>query len=311
MTQTTIILESDDTVPVLISGLIVRVFSTVGVFVTSGTTNGSGQAVFDLPDADYDLLFFKSGVSLLDGMPQRITVDAADTDNPPNTFKVKGHISTLPESPDPMLCRISGTILGADGRRSRDIRFNLEMCPEIAILSNYIISPQDIVEIRPDNDGYYEFNLLRKMRYTIYLPQLNELFRIEPAMVYGLVPDLPAIALKDFLFPVPVNATFGSLVLALSANGVIDDSIECEITYSDGSVNSNGRRPVPPVFTNVVARSSDDDVADVTFQTDKIAITPKAAGTANITIERVMSDQYLIYDPLPVFVTQTLVVTVT
>jgi len=311
MTMTTIILESDDIVPVLISGVIVRVFSTVGVFVTSGTTNVDGEVVFDFPDADYDLLFFKLSVSPNSGMPQRITVNAADTDDPPNTFKVIAHITSQPESVDPMLCRISGTIRGANGTGSKDIRLNLGMCPELAILEGIVIAPQDIVEVRPDNNGYYEFDLLRKMRYRVYFPQLNDLFRIEPAMVYGIVPDLPAISLTDFLFPVPVNAEFESLVLALTAGDEPDDSIECEITYSDGSVNLDGRRPVPPTFTNVKAISSDEDIADVVFQVDKVCITPKAAGVVNITIERIVSDQYITYDPLPAFVTQTLVVTVT
>lgn len=311
MTLSTIILESDDVVPVRISGLVVRVFTTVGVFTTSGTTDVDGEVVFDLPDADYDLTFFKIGVSLLDGMPQRITVDAADTDTPPNTFKVLAHVSTLPESVDPMLCRISGLILGANGLGSKDIRLALGMCPEIAVLEGIVISPQDIVDVRPDDDGYYEFNLLRKMHYRVYFPQLNDLFKIEPAMVYGIVPDLPAISLTDFLFPIPVNAEFDPLVLSLVAGAEPDDSVECTITYSDGSVNTDGVRPVPPTFTNVKAVSSDETIADAAFQVDKVVITPKAAGVVNVTIERVVSDQYIIYDPLPLFTTQTLVVTVT
>lgn len=311
MTQTTLILESDDVSPVLISGLIVRVFSTVGVFVTSGTTDVDGEVLFDLPDADYDLTFFKAGVSLLDGMPQRITVDVADTDIPPNTFKVKAHITSLPESPDPMLCRISGTIRGGDGRRSKDIRLALGMCPETAVLSGYVIAPQDFIDVRPDDDGFYEFDLLRGMRYRVYFAQLVTLFRIEPAMVYGVVPDLPAIELKDFLFPVPLTATFDPLTLSLAVTADPDNSVECTITYSDGSVNSVGKRPVPPTFVFVTAISSDPDVAEAAISGDKIVITPRIAGTTNVTIQRSISDEYLIYDPLPTFSTQTLVVTVT
>jgi len=77
MTIATVILESDDPSPALIDGLTVRLFDTLGAFVTSGVTDVNGEVTVDLPDADYDLYFFKSGVSINDGMPQRITIDVA------------------------------------------------------------------------------------------------------------------------------------------------------------------------------------------------------------------------------------------
>lgn len=311
MTTTTINLKSDAVSPAAIPGLTVRVFTTSGVFVTSGVTNSSGQLILDLPDADYDLMFFKSGVSLINGMPQRITVSASDPDSPPNTFQVNGHVYTLPESVDPILCRISGSMRGADGRFSKDIRLAIGMSPEIAVLSGFIISPQDIVDERPDENGYYEFDLLRGMKYNVYFPQLNSLFGQEPPMVLGIAPDQAAVSLTDFLLPVPVNAVFGGPTLSLVAGTPPNDSITCSITYSDGSVNHDGIRPVPPYFTSVKAVSSNDLVASAIFQVDRVCITPVAPGTVTITIVRTISPNYLIYDPVPVFTTQTLTVTVT
>lgn len=310
MTITTVILKSDDIVPVLVAGIIVRIFDTAGVFVTFGVTDVDGEVVFDLPDADYDLLFFKAGVSITAGMPQRITVSASDIDTPPNTFLVVVHVTSLPESIDPLLCRISGFIRGADGGMTKDIRLSLSMCPEIAVLSGTVIAPQEIVDIRPDDSGYYEFNLLRKMKYLVYFPQLVTLFNVEPAMVLGIVPDFAALHLADFLFPVPVNAVFGSLTLAVILGSDPDSSISCTITYSDGSINDNGIRLTPPFFTSVQAVSDDDDIATTAFSVDKLIITPKGVGTCNVIITRQISTTLIIYDPLPVFTTQTLVVTV-
>jgi len=311
MTLTTVILESDDIVPVLINGLIVRVFSTLGVFVTSGTTDSGGEVIFDLPDADYDLLFFKAGVSILAGMPLRITVSAADLDTPPNTFLVLSHITSLPESPDPLLCRISGFIRGADGGMTKDIRLSLGTTPEIAVLSGIVISPQHIIDIRPDSTGYYEFDLLRKMKYRVYFPQLITLFNVEPAMVLGITPNLPSLPLTDFLFPVPISAVFGALTLAIALTSEPDSSISCTITYSDGSINDNGIRQTPPFFTSVQALSDNDNVATAAFSVDKLIISPKGIGTCNVVVTREISTTLIIYDPLPAFATQTLVVTVT
>lgn len=310
MTQTTIILNSDDIVPVLIDGLSVRVFNIGGVFITSGVTDINGEVVFDLPDADYDLLFFKSGVSIVFGMPLRITVSAVDVDTPPNTFLVLSHITTLPESTDPLLCRISGFIRGADGGFTKDVRLSLGMTPEIAVLSGTVIAPQEFIDIRSDALGYYEFNLLRKTKYRVYFPQLVTLFNVEPAMVLGITPDLPALKLNDFLFPVPVNATFDASTLSILRTDDPDSSVNCTVIYSDGSTNDNGIRLTPPFFTSVQALSSDDGVATAAFSVDKLIITPKNVGTCSVTITRQISTTLIIYDPLPTFSTQTLNVTI-
>lgn len=309
MTITTITLESDDVVPVDISGLTVRVFTTGGVFVTSGLTV-LGIVIFDLPDADYDLTFYKVAVSPLDAQPQRITVSAADTDDPPNSFLVIAHVTTLPESADPLLCKISGTIRRINGSATKDIRLVVGMCPELAILYGFIISPQDSIEIVPDEDGYYEFDLLRGMHYRVYFHQLVSLFGAEPAMVLAIPPNLPALDLKDLLFPVPLTAEFGVPTLALVAGADPDDSVECTITYSDGSINLEEMRAIPPLFTSFTAVSSDEDVATAIFSVDTVVVSPIAAGTALITIERTVSTRLLTYDPLPDFTTETLTVTV-
>lgn len=309
MTITTLTIVSDDISPVLISGMGVRVFTTSGSFVTSGTSNGSGQVVFDLPDADYDLYFFKMGVSPNLGQPERITVSVGDLHVPPNSFKIIAHITSAPESTDPTLCTISGSIRGADGSFTGDIRMAMGMKPHAGVVSGVVIAPNDIIDVLPDSNGYYEFNLLRKREYRVYFPQLIELFEQDPPELHCLVPDLPALKLTDFLFPVPISATFAQTTLSMHI-GDPTAVVNATITYSDGSVNQDGIRPSPPFFVSVGVTSDNDAVASVSMIADQVFVVANGVGTANITVTRTVNTNMMVYDPVPSFTTPTLVVTV-
>lgn len=305
MTIAKVILESDDPSPALVGGLTVRFFDTGGTFITSGVSNVSGEVDVDLPDADYHLYFFKQGVSINAGMPLLITIDVADTDVPPNTFKVIVHVHTLPEAIDPLQCRISGFIRGADGEPTKDGRIIMSATLETGVLGGNVISPQDSVSASPDENGFYEFNLLRNVNYCLYFHFLETLAQKEPPVLDARVPNLPALDIADFMFPVPIDASFSVNVLALIAGDLADDSVESAITFSDGSIREQGTQ-----FTTFSSVSDDEAVALVAMQSGKILITPVATGVANITIIRtIVSTIY--YDPVPTFVTETLVVTVT
>lgn len=309
MTITTLILESDDPAPVLIDGVTVRLFDTLGSFVTSGVTDASGEVIVDLPDADYDLYFFKSGVSINDGMPQRITVDAADTDVPPNTFKILAHVHTLPEAADPALCRVSGYLRGADGLASRDGRLVFTPCIQAGYVAGDLFSPKNFFPTAPNAAGYYEFELIRGMEYQAHFTHIDRISgnSTEPFTMLVKVPDLPAIHIKDLLFPVPVSATFTPAILALAAGAAPDESVVLSVVYSDGS----DRVANPPQGTQFSLSNDNEAVALVERIDSKIIITPLAAGVANITVERTLSTDYLIFDPTPAFTTDTLEVTVT
>lgn len=311
MTIAAVILESDDPAPVLIEGLTVRFFDTLGVFVTSAVTDATGTATVDLPDADYDLTFFKQGVSINAGMPQRITIDAADLDVPPNTYKVIAHIATLPEATDPLQICISGSIMDAAGNPTKDGYLVLQPCVETGVLSTKVLTPQSQLRVDPDENGEYKFFLLRGLRYRAIFYMIEQLFQKEPPELEVIAPDLPALSLHDLLFPVPINATFTPNTLALTAGDPEDDSIGYEVTYSDGSVNTGGQRPDSPPHTAISASSDDEAVATVALQTGgTVLVTPVAAGTANITIVRTVTTKNFVYDPVPIFTTGTLVVTV-
>ena len=306
MTTTTLILESDDPAPVLIENVLVNVYDTGGVFQTSASTNASGEAVFDLPDADYDLTFWKQSVSIVDGMPLRITVDAADPDTPQNTWKVITHVTALPEAVDPLLCRISGYIRGADGSATRDGKITFVLHKETGVLGGNIIAPQHLAYKSPDINGYYEFDLFRGAEYNAYFHFLDTLLGSKPPDLVCIVPDLPALSIADLLFPIHVDADFSSESLSINVDDE-DTSISLTLTYSDGSTSLT--RSASPGFSGIVLSSDNEEVATVEYVGPNIQVVGIGAGTANITCARTMSSN-IYYDPAPTFTTETLVVTV-
>lgn len=309
MTVTTIILESDDPSPVLIEGLTVRLFDTLGAFVTSGVTDVDGEVVVDVPDDDYDLYFFKSGVSILDSMPQRITVDVADVDVPPNTYKVLAHVASLPEAVDPLLCRVSGNLRGSGGGSSIDGQLVFAPCMEAGYVGGDLLSPQNHLDVLPDVDGYYEFDLIRGLEYRAYFVHINVVTGIakDPFEMAVIVPDLPSIGIEDLLFPVPISATFTDLALAMVVGDDPDESIDLTVLYSDGS-----DRTLNPALGTQFSLTSDNDTSLRIERVGKtLFLTPLEAGVSNLTVTRIISATNLLFDPTPAFTTETLVVTVT
>src|SRR5258708_1478053 len=111
MTLVNITVQNDNPGNTKLSGVGVFIYTTGAAFVTSNTTDVNGLAVFNLPDASYDCLFFLSGFSVV--QPQRIVVNHLLSSN---NFLITGHLRIMPESLDSTLCRVSGSIYGIDGK---------------------------------------------------------------------------------------------------------------------------------------------------------------------------------------------------
>lgn len=91
----------DEASPAAIDGVLVRVFNSVGAFLTSGTTGavtpGSGEVDFTLngevAGEDYTVLLSKDGVSFPPAPSKSISV--TDPPNPNNTFQFTGHVGLV------------------------------------------------------------------------------------------------------------------------------------------------------------------------------------------------------------------------
>lgn len=199
---------TDDITPQPVPGAVVRVFDATGAtFITEATTDSLGWANFTLPGTAapsptvYQLRFYLVGGSIKS--PQNIEVYSPPGDSPTGTndFGVEAHLRTLPEATDPRLCRVSGVILGPDGRPRPgiDIHFISQFDP--------LISPPDTVlgervAARSQRDGSIVVDLWRGACYLATVESHENLQReVE-------VPDRPAMDIGDLLFPTVVRIDY-------------------------------------------------------------------------------------------------------
>lgn len=296
----TLVLTSDDPSPIPLEGVVVEFYDTGAVFQTSGTSDVDGEVVVTLPDASYDVLFYKVGVTILPSQPQRIVVDSLLT----NTFSIVGHVRTTPESTDPLRCTVSGYLLGVDGKQARH-RLIFEPVKALLVLSGNVIAPYSRVEVTSDEEGYFQFELLRDTKYTGYFVFPQDLFCQQPGKLNIVTPDLPAVALSDLLFPIPITLSFSPLTISLVAGGQSDTSITVSMTFTDGSERTTLSTP----WAGVTLQNSDPTIVAADLLDGLLSLKPLAAGTATITTVREVPSSVTI-DPLPDFVSQSVVVTV-
>lgn len=294
-------LLSDDPIPEPIDGVVVEFYDTIGTFITSGTSDVGGQVMVTLPAAFYDLLFYKQGVSILPKQPQRIQVL---TQIPPNEFAVTGHVRTMPQSPDPLKCRVSGHLINSVGQPTKNFKLTFGPTEEVIVLSGNLVTFDDQITVVPDENGDCVFDLLRKVKYEAFVVYKDTFLGTEPGRLCLQVPDLPAIPLQDLMFPVPVHFDFSANTISIPT-GTTDNSLTLTITYSDG----NARQESTP-WARYMFTLSDPDVVDFSIAGNTVVLVAKQAGTCTITISRDLNDAVQ-FDPEPPLLAEQLVVTVT
>ena len=301
MPATTLRLSNDLPIPLRVAGCVVEFYTTAGVFETSGTTDVNGEVTATLLAGFHDVLFYKQGLSILPKQPQRIEVLALPATN---VFLVTGHARVRPESIDPLRCTVSGHILGADGKKTKS-KLIFSTKKGLLVLSSNIIAPELQLNASSDDNGYFEFELLRGVCYSAYFTYLEVLLGMNPGVLDILVPDQPSVTIDTLLFPVPVNMDFSANVKALVAGAGPNEDIDYTLTHSDGSVR-NGGTP----WAGITLTNTDSLVVEAALRDGKLCLTPLTAGVATITVVRSMSDRVL-FDPVPVFQSEQVVVTVT
>lgn len=313
MTAVQIRLQDDEPSPQPIASVVVQVYTTLGVLVTSGTTGMDGAASFSLPDATYNVLFYKQGVSVLPRQPQQIVVDSLQISN---NFLVTGHVSVLPESPDPLRCRVSGHLLGVDGLPTHDLRLSFRACPDLTVVGgNLLVSPQSQIEVPSTPDGYFQFDLLRGLKYTAYLRGVDKfpMLGIDPAALSVIGPPLPAMLLANLLFPLPVLVEFSQDSISIPLAGGPDGSATLgTITYSDGSSSgtSPSSRTQQPPFATLNYVYSDPELFSIILANGSTQVTPYKTGTGTVTMVRTLP-KAIFWDTPPSFTSETLTVTIT
>jgi len=291
MALVNITVQNDDPSNTKISGLIIYIYTTGAVFVTSATTNAQGLVTVNLPDASYDVLFFKQGVTIT--QPQRLVIDSMQTNN----FLITGHVRVLPESLDTTLCRVSGFINGLDGKPVPDLDVRFNQLPTNIINTGVLIF-NDPVNATSNNRGYFEFDLLRTIKYEAGLSGYAT-----PLVVK--VADVPAVKVNDLLFPLQVNLSTSDDELTIPLSGGANSSLTYTVTYSDFNT---GR--LYNDWSSIEVNYSVPGIAYLSANDTNLVITPKAAGTTVLTFVRVIKPEYVWINP-PAFVSPTITINVT
>lgn len=299
MTTVTINVQTDDMSPAVIPGIVVEIFDLSAIYQTGGTTDSGGQVVVSLPDGSYDVTFFKIGISILPKQPQRIIVDHTLSSN---SFLVTAHVRTLPESVDPLKCRITGNTVGADGSPS-PARLIFSIKKEFIIRQGSVLTYGERVEYQADVDGKFDFELYRSTKYEGFVMNMDQLFGKTPPKLDIEVPDAPALELSKLLFPAPVDFDFSVGSISILITDGVNQTITYDVFYEDGSIRSS----VP--WATVKLTNTDDTVVDASLLGGMLVLNPKKVGTATITTTIQLSDD-AIYDPAPSYASDSVVVTV-
>lgn len=300
MPSVTIRVLDDEPSPAAIEGVVVQFYSTGGVFHTSGTTDADGEVVVSLPVEEYDVLFYKVGVSILPKQPQRIEV----IDPGSNVFTVTGHVKDSPESVDPLRCTVSGSILGVDGKQAIH-KIVFEPVKNLLVLDGNVIAPYHRVQVESNDDGYFEFELLRNTQYNAYFVAPQDLFGQQPGKLDIVTPNQPGVALDRLLFPVPTNLDFSANAITLVAGSGQDESITGTLTYSDGSTRTATGSP----WAYIKVENTNNQVVEAFLSGGKLCLLPLSAGTVTITTTRVMAD-LVTFNPLLAYTSESVTVTV-
>jgi hypothetical protein len=302
MPLVTIRVSNDEVVPERVQGILVEFYDLSAVFQTSGTTDVNGEVTVTLPVADYDVAFYKAGVSILPKQPQRIQV----LTSPPNSnlFLVTCHEKVPPESTDPLRCTVFGKILGQDGGGTKS-KIVFALVKEVSVLATNIIDILSRKEIHSDEEGYYEFELLRGQEYDVFFLYLDSFLGIpQTAKLCAIVPDSASVELHKLLFPIPLTADFSVNSKSVSLGSDPDESETLTVLWNDGST-----RWASYAWTSLKVTNDHPEVAEIYVSSGTVIIKPLSAGTATVTVERVMSDAVQ-FDPIESFTSETMVVTV-
>jgi hypothetical protein len=304
MPVTTIRIQNDLPAHSRVAGVLVEFYDLAGVFQTSGTTDANGEVAVTLPAASYDVFMFKEGVTILPKQPQEI-----DVLDPPveNTFRVSCHVRELPESLDPVKCRVTGKVIGTGGGPSRD-RLIFTPIKYLSVIGEDVLLPESRAEFAPDDLGNFDFELLRGQEYNCYFLHLESLFGGTENCVKAIVPSAGGVQLDKLLFPLPVSLSFSeSSISILLADGKNED-INYTIGYSDGS--DSGDRPGGVLWASTKTDNSDATVVCAEILGGKLYLTPLAVGTVIVTTVRVLK-QDVFWNSPPAYVSESIEVTVT
>lgn len=308
-----VFIKDTQVIPQPIVGAVVNVYdASTLVFITSGTTDGLGQASFLLPGAispgtNYELRFFKSGVIFQN--PQAIAVIDPPANPDTNDFDVSGTVVVDAVATDPRMCRCTGQFINFSGQPVANtlvrvlaiqgsggltdppdsplppqwIAIQPPLPPNYLtgfqvpkVLDGKMVSVQ-AMEFRTDVNGRVSFDLARLgMFYVTFAGEEDHIWCIN-------VPDRSSANLVNLIHPEPVSLTWdptdapgNAVSVAVGASA----SVKFSVLFSNFSSYAKNLSHVI-VFTN-----SDGDLADVFYNSGlgQVDITGRVVGSVHVTV---------------------------
>lgn len=260
-----------------LSGVSVLVFSEDGSSaIDSGTTDSSGEVVFELPDETYWVRFFKAGFSF--PKKRSIEVDGDGTYDVPGT-----NIDTRPAASRPDLCRVSGLIIGPGGQYLPNVSIECVLRDETRISAGMATGATKL-NVATNANGRVEFDLIRGARYEVFVESYSD-------PIFVVVPDAAAVGFTDLVWPYVAHVDLSDESLDLT----VGDTATVAFT----SVLSNGWEgdfPLsaedPLVSSPVVSAFSTDTSVARVVQSDELEITAVGAGSCEITFVATFPEAY-------------------
>lgn len=276
----------DEIVPAFVDGVAVRVFDSSNTLITtaiSGATGIPGTIEVELegddPPTEYLLRFYLVGATIA---PKRIQVFSPPELAPTGTndFTVMAEVFSLEPATDPLMCRVSGYVIGPHGkaRPGVDISFTPKFYAFVdqtrAALTGRFVH-------RTDRRGFLSVDLYRLGMYQVTVEGREVLERsIE-------VPDRSSILLGHLLFPIVTSVMYlepGPYTVARGQNLVLTPLVRSS-DYRDLGVGAG----------DVLYSTADTSIASVQILGDRIVVRGNAPGTTALRVTRL--DNTIVYLP--------------
>ncbi len=290
MTIVNLLIKNDDTYNTPVQGVVVALYNLSSVFISQSTTDSSGQVSFSLTDPQYRVYVYKIGYSIV--QPWLLNVDLTKISV---TFSLIGHVRTLPETLDPDLIRVSGSMVDYSGKPRKNLTLQFYREPQVNI-GDLIV--EDVPVTSTSNEaGYFEFDLYRKMRFCdAYLTE-RPLYDIR-------TPDRASIELSHLIFPIPVNLEIDPTTITIPLSGGSID-VPYVATFSDYSTD----REFKSHWAQIKIDVDDSEHLSVGIAKNYLTITPLSVGTTIMSFHREFLCDF-IWLKAPEFVSPTLTINV-
>lgn len=291
MTIVNIRVVDDTTYANPVPGVVVAVYNLSSVFISQSTTNSSGVVSFTLTDLQYRVYLYKIGFSII--LPWLLNVDTTKISI---DYRLTGQVRILPETLNPDLIRISGTLVDMAGkpRKNNSILFYKEQQANIGEL----IVEDVPVNFTSDEKGYFEFDLYRNMNLCAAYLTERDLFGIQ-------TPDRAAIELADLIFQIPVLLAISPTTINVPLSGGAVN-VPYTATFSDYSTD----REFKSHWAQIKVDVDTSDHLSLGIAKNYLTVTPLSIGTTVMSFHREFLCGFT-WQKAPEFVSPTLTINVT